>query len=79
MKAEILQNQYLKVFSDPDQADIDGCLQADGLPQGRADSFTDFDFSEEDIVKALKELDPYSAAPDDEIPARILSAWQQLS
>ena len=36
-------------------------------------SFNDLTCNEIDIVEALKELDPYSAAPDGEIPARILT------
>ena len=73
-KAEILQNQYMRVFSDPTKADIQKCLQSEGLPQGLGRSFLEFDFSQEDISEALKELDPYSASPDDDIPARILSS-----
>ena len=34
---------------------------------------SDISFTEEDIVSALKELNPYSATPDGDIPARILT------
>ena len=40
----------------------------------------DFEFTEEDLISALKELDPYSATPDGDIPARILvSCKEQLA
>ena len=73
-KADILQNQYVKVFSDPEKADIVKCLESKGLPQGLAKGFSHFSFTEDDIVEALNELDPYSAAPDGEIPARVLTS-----
>ena len=73
-KAEILQAQYQKVFSDPAKADMSSCLESVGLPQGLKSSFLDFRFSREDIVSALKELDPFSACPDDDVPARILTS-----
>ena len=76
-KADVLQRQYVKVFSDPDQADIGKCLDGDGMPQGRSRGFSEFSFTEEDIVDALKELDPYSAAPDGDIPARILTSFKE--
>ena len=73
-KADILQNQYVKVFSNPQQADIRKCLRSEGLPQGLAGSFSNISFTEKDIEEALGELDPYSAAPDGDIPAKILTA-----
>ena len=76
-KAEILQRQYQKVFSNPKDADINQCLKAQGLPQGRSSGFDDISFTRDDIIEALGELDPYSAAPDGEIPARILTACKQ--
>ena len=73
-KADILQNQYVQVFSDPQKANIGECLESEGLPQGLAKGFSNFSFTEEDIVEALGELDPYSAAPDGDIPARVLTS-----
>ena len=32
----------------------------------------DFDFTEQDILDAIGELDPYAAAPDGDIPAKVL-------
>ena len=75
-KAEILQSQYVKVFSDPNAADVDSCISAlkenigpklDVIPV-----IGDLIFTEADIVKAIKELDPYSSTSDGDIPARIL-------
>ena len=72
-KAELLQDQYQKVFSDPSKADVQECLKSEGLPQGLGKSFLDFEFSKDDIVSALKELDPYSACPEDDVPAKVLT------
>ncbi len=41
------------------------------------DGFKEIRFTREDIIEALGELDPYSAAPDGDIPARILTACKQ--
>ena len=40
-------------------------------------SFLDFSFSKEDIISALKELDPYSACPDDDVPAKVLTSCRE--
>ena len=70
-KSELLQEQYVKVFSDPDQAKIEECLRSvtPGLDDAKLD---DISFSHEDIIRAIGELDPYSSTPDGDIPARIL-------
>ena len=66
----MLQDEYVKVFSDPDEANITECL---ANVQPRLDlELKDLEFTEEDIIKAIKELDPYSATPDGDIPASIL-------
>ena len=44
-KAELLQKQYQKVFSDPEQADIEKCLQGRGLPQGLDRAFDELFFT----------------------------------
>ena len=74
-KAEILQNQYQKVFSDPSKGKVtlNESLRSEGLLQGFGKSFLEFTFSQEDIVGALKELIPYSACPDEDISAKILT------
>ncbi|CAL8257114.1 unnamed protein product [Boreogadus saida] len=63
-KAELLQDQYVKVFSNPDAVNITECL-ANVQPELEEDvELDDFEFTEEDLISALKELDPYSATPD---------------
>ncbi|XP_063676111.1 uncharacterized protein LOC134812558 [Bolinopsis microptera] len=77
IKSELLQKQYQKVFSNPMSADIDECMKSQGLPQGLDSGFNELSFTRKDIIEALGELDPYSAAPDGEIPARILTACKE--
>ena len=77
VKAEMLQQQYQRVFSDPDKADVNECMRSLGLPQGLERGFSDCQFTRDDIIEALKELDPYAAAPEDEIPARILTSCKE--
>ena len=77
LKAEILQKQYQKVFSDPEKADVKKCLQSPGIPRGLDSVFNDLSFTRLDIIEALGDLDPYSAAPDGEIPARVLTSCKE--
>ena len=76
-KAEVLQGQYTKVFSDPHAADVDQCTSS----IDNSDRTTeDVHFTPDDIIEAIKELDPYSAAPDGDIPAKVLcSCKEQLA
>ena len=69
-KAEILQKQYLTVFSNPEDADIDCSVSA--IKPSHAATLTDIEFTEENIIEAISELDPYAATPDGDIPAKIL-------
>ena len=69
--------QYQKVFSNPMSADIDECMRSQGLPQDLKSGFNELSFTRQDIIEALGELDPYSAAPDGESPARILTACKE--
>ena len=69
-KAEILQSQYISVFSEPDNVDPQESLAS--LSPSTDSFLSDMEFSVEDIHAAMGELDPYSASPDDDIPARIL-------
>ena len=69
-KADILQGQYVSVFSNPECADMDKCMSY--LGDKPPVSLCDVTFSEEDIIDAITELSPYSACPDDDIPAKIL-------
>jgi len=69
-KAELLQSQYMKVFSNPELANIESCT--DGLnpsPSGKLDHIS---FDTDDIIEAIKELDAHSATPEGDIPAKIL-------
>ena len=80
-KAEILQAQYVEVFSDPLQADVEQCLtHVNPDIDPTTNSLSNISFTEEDIVKAITELDPYSSTPDGDVPARILiSCKEQLA
>ncbi|KAL5250292.1 hypothetical protein ACHWQZ_G016138 [Mnemiopsis leidyi] len=69
-KAELLQAQYVSVFSDPTKADIETCKSF--VNEVKDVELCNFTFSPEDIKEAIKELDPYSAAPDGDIPAKII-------
>ena len=71
-KAELLQAQYVKVFSDPNSANVDAsCLAGlNPVPDRNLDNIT---FTVDDIVEAIKELDPYSSTPDGDIPAKVLT------
>ena len=40
-KAELLQRQYKKVFSDPTKAEVQQCMQSPGLPQGLDRGFSE--------------------------------------
>eukprot|EP00116_Pleurobrachia_bachei_P001755 sb/3462017/ len=70
-KADILQTQYCGAFSDPDDGDLAKSLSWVEESEVVLD---DFDFSPEDIKTALAELDPSSAGPDGDIPAKILTS-----
>jgi hypothetical protein len=79
-KAELLQEQYAKVFSNPDEVNVAECLSNINPNLDDDTELDTFNLTEEDIIKALKELDPYSATPDGDIPARILvSCKEQLA
>ena len=71
-KADLLQDQYVKVFSDPAQADVDECLKHVKPDLGDTTELSDITINEENIIKAIQELDPYSSTPDGDIPALIL-------
>ncbi|KAL5251660.1 hypothetical protein ACHWQZ_G017138 [Mnemiopsis leidyi] len=76
-KAEMLQRQYQKVFSDPAKANLEECMNSPGLPQGLDKGLSDCEFMRSDIIEALKELDPNAAAPEDDIPARLLTSCKE--
>ena len=70
-KAEILQTQYVKVFSNPNSANVEECLT--GLDPHPKEDLNTFTFTADDISDAIKELDPYASTPDGDIPAKILT------
>ena len=41
LKEEILQNQYQKVFNDPEKANVKKCLQSPGVPEGLGSAFNE--------------------------------------
>ena len=67
--AEILQTQYSSVFSDPENPKKRNTLENSSKP---SDTISGFEFSEEDIISAIDEIDPDSATSDGDIPAKIL-------
>ena len=69
-KAEILQSQYVSVFSDPDKADVEASLGSINTVEDS--ELNEIDFDVNDIISAISELDPYAATPDGDIPAKIL-------
>ena len=74
-KVEILQSQYISVFSDPDKANWDQCKGYMG-PEIKA-KLNDIHFEVDCIKAATSELYPYSATPDGEIPAKILCSCKE--
>ena len=71
-KAEILQEQYTQVFSDPSKANVEQCLSHVHHNNDPNVKISNIEFDEHDIAEAIKELDPYSATPDGDIPAKVL-------
>ena len=66
--ADILQNQYSSVFSDPNSK----CKAIPDLNLHLKTTISDINFSEKDIVKAINEIKMNSACGEDDIPAIIL-------
>ena len=66
--ADILQNQYVKVFSDPNTA-IPRKLLNKSQPKAR---ICDIDFSAKEIEEAIDELQLHSASGPDDFPAIVL-------
>ena len=68
-KANILQKQYCKVFSNPDDADINNIpmKEKENVP-----NIEDIEFSVEDIKTAIDDIPLFSAPGPDKLPAIIL-------
>ena len=73
--ANILQEQYCSVFSDPDSKKI--VMDHKGLPQGNEKCLADIEFSSVDIVVAIDELDSFVATADEDIPTSILKGCKE--
>ena len=71
--ANLLQNQFSSVFSDPSKTNIESATFA---PPSIAHPFTDdmLNFSEDDIIKAIEEIKPNAASGPDEIPVLLLKS-----
>ena len=67
--ANILQGQYSSVFSNPLSPDIDP--NASHTDQSEF-CLSSIEVNQKEMIDAMAELDPNSAAPDGDIPARIL-------
>ena len=68
-KAEMFQSQYVKVFSRPEDVNVEEALDT---IEENPEELENINISTTAIEAALKELKPLSAAPRDEIPAVIL-------
>ena len=69
-KAELLQEQYLSVFSDPGQVVVEDAV---GSISFAGPTLSDIEFNPSSIEAALKLLDPFSAGPPGDIPSCILN------
>ena len=74
--ANLLQQQFLSVFSDPSKTKIDAASFPPPIIQN---PFTDdmLDFSTEDIIKAIEEIKPNAASGPDEIPVILLKECKE--
>ena len=63
LKAEILQYQYQKAFSDPAKANISACLQSDGLPQGWVPPLVTLASQKKKLSQPSKSLIPTQLVP----------------
>ena len=72
--ADILQTQYLSAFTDPSNPHIKDTTAA--LPEADC-KLEDLKFDEEDIIKAIDEINTYSSTSHGCIPACILKACKE--
>ena len=72
IKAELLQSQYCKVFSDPTKANPEQCASL--INHTHSSILENLTSGEDDIKEAIKDLDPYSSTPDGDIPAKVLKS-----
>ena len=69
--ANILQSQYTSVFSNPLSPDIN--RDANNIKTAESE-LSNINISQEDIIAAIDEIDPYAATSDGDIPAKILKS-----
>ena len=67
--ADLLQKQYMSVFSDPKSKLKKVPIHEDPLDHG----LDNIDFTCEDIIEAIKEIDVNAASCPDDIPAKVLN------
>ena len=79
-KSILLSQQYFKAFSDPLKAHLPESLSYLNINRDDSTYIDSIDINESDIQEAISELDPYTATPDGDIPAKILICCkEQLS
>ena len=71
--ADLLQNQYVSVFSDPNSPKIQNTLEEEITWE----PITDFEFTQKEIIKAIDEIGTYSACGEKDIPALILKSCKE--
>lgn len=72
--ADILQDQYTSVFSDPDSPS----KKSPNLNIDCECSLSDIQFNQEDIIKAIDEINENSACGEEDIPAIVLKKCKHI-
>jgi len=70
--ANILQQQYTAVFSNPEASKAEKPKMAE-----KDVSIEDIIFTTEDIIKAIDSIDTYAGTSDEDIPARVIKECKQ--
>ena len=73
--ANILQEQYSSVFSNPESPDIDPL--ASHVEANVESDIIDIEITQEFMIEAMNELDPKSSAPEGDIPAKVLKSCRR--
>ena len=73
-KAEILQKQYTKVFSNPDNASTDHLSKPDEL---QYPTLEDIEFTMDDVKKAIDSIPNFAAPGPDKLPATLLKSCKE--
>jgi len=72
--ADVLQNQFKSVFSDPSAINVDNYSSSSSPSDRATPSLESFDFSPADIAKAISEISSSSSAGEDGFPAILLKS-----